>query len=71
MIWAELLELNEIGIDEDVFALGADSLTVTQMLSRLRARFGIDFSLRDILMHRRLRLSRLALSHRKAFVHAP
>jgi acyl carrier protein/NRPS condensation-like uncharacterized protein len=49
MIWAELLELNEIGINEDVFALGADSLTVMRVLSRLRARFGIDFSLRDIL----------------------
>jgi amino acid adenylation domain-containing protein len=47
-IWAELLELNEVGIDEDVFALGADSLTVTQLLSRLRARFEVDFSFRDI-----------------------
>jgi amino acid adenylation domain-containing protein len=46
--WTELLELNQIGIDEDVFALGADSITVTQMLSRLRARFGVDFSFKDI-----------------------
>ena len=27
---------------------GADSLTVAQLLSRLRARFGVDFSFRDI-----------------------
>ena len=47
-IWAELLELDQIGVDQDVFALGADSLTVTQMLSRLRARFGVDFSFKDI-----------------------
>jgi amino acid adenylation domain-containing protein len=46
--WTELLELNQIGIDEDVFALGADSITVTQMLSRLRVRFGADFSFKDI-----------------------
>ena len=46
--WAELLELNEIDIYEDVFALGADSITVTQMLSRLRARFGVDFAFKDI-----------------------
>ncbi|HKH00998.1 MAG TPA: condensation domain-containing protein, partial [Bradyrhizobium sp.] len=46
--WADLLELNEIGVDQDVFTLGADSLTVTQMLSRLRASFGIDFSFKDI-----------------------
>src|SRR6185295_9146870 len=47
-IWADLLELNEVGVDEDVFALGADSLTVAQLLSRLRARFGVDFSFKDI-----------------------
>jgi NRPS condensation-like uncharacterized protein/acyl carrier protein len=46
--WTELLELKQIGIDEDVFALGADSITVTQMLSRLRARFGVGISLKDI-----------------------
>ena len=38
-IWADLLDFNQIGIDEDVFALGADSITVTQMLSRLRGAF--------------------------------
>jgi acyl-CoA synthetase (AMP-forming)/AMP-acid ligase II/aryl carrier-like protein len=47
--WTELLELNKIGIDENVFALGADSITVTQMLSRLRARFGVHFSFKDII----------------------
>jgi amino acid adenylation domain-containing protein len=47
-IWAELLELDQIGIDQDVFALGADSLTVTQILSRLRTRFGVDFLFEDI-----------------------
>jgi acyl-CoA synthetase (AMP-forming)/AMP-acid ligase II len=46
--WTQLLELNQIGIDEDVFALGADSITVMQVLSRLRAHFGVCFSLRDI-----------------------
>ena len=47
--WKELLELSDIGIDENVFMLGADSITVTQMLSRLRARFGRLFSFKDIL----------------------
>lgn len=47
-MWANLLELRQISEDEDVFALGADSLTITQMLSRLRMRFGVDFSFRDI-----------------------
>jgi acyl carrier protein len=48
-IWADLLELDHIGVGQDVFALGADSLTVTQMTSRLRAQFGVDFSFTDLL----------------------
>ncbi|MGY8637488.1 amino acid adenylation domain-containing protein [Bradyrhizobium sp. 14AA] len=47
-IWANLLELPQIGVDQDVFALGADSLAVTQMRSRLRERFNVDFSFEDI-----------------------
>jgi len=47
-IWAQLLERDEISLEADVFALGADSLMVTQMLSRLRQRLGADLSFRDI-----------------------
>ncbi|WP_027552763.1 non-ribosomal peptide synthetase [Bradyrhizobium sp. Cp5.3] len=47
-IWAGLLELPQVGIDQDVFALGADSLAVTQMRSRLHERFNVDFSFEDI-----------------------
>jgi amino acid adenylation domain-containing protein len=47
-MWSDLLELSQVGVDQDVFALGADSLTVTQMLSRLRGRFGVNFSFEDI-----------------------
>ncbi|MEK9281567.1 MULTISPECIES: non-ribosomal peptide synthetase [unclassified Bradyrhizobium] len=47
-IWAGLLELPQVGIDQDVFALGADSLAVTQMRSRLRERFNVDFSFEDV-----------------------
>jgi amino acid adenylation domain-containing protein len=47
-IWADLLELGQVGVDQDVFALGADSLTVTQVLSRLRERFDVELSFEDI-----------------------
>ncbi len=47
-IWAELLELDQISIDQDVFALGVDLITVTQMIARLRERFGVDLSFKDI-----------------------
>jgi acyl-CoA synthetase (AMP-forming)/AMP-acid ligase II/acyl carrier protein len=48
-MWTKLLDVNQIGIADDIFALGADSITVTQMLSSLRARFGVDLSFEDIL----------------------
>jgi acyl-CoA synthetase (AMP-forming)/AMP-acid ligase II/acyl carrier protein/NRPS condensation-like uncharacterized protein len=47
-IWAELLGLDHIGIDQDLFALGVDSIKVTQMIARLRERFAVDFSFKDI-----------------------
>ncbi|MGA7809779.1 condensation domain-containing protein, partial [Bradyrhizobium sp.] len=47
-IWADLLELHAVGIEDDVFALGADSLTVAQLLSRLRTRFRVELSFNDI-----------------------
>jgi amino acid adenylation domain-containing protein len=47
-LWTQLLELPQLGVDQDVFALGADSLAVTQMRSRLRERFNADFSFEDI-----------------------
>lgn len=46
--WAELLEIPGIAINQDVFELGADSLTVTQMLSRVRKRFDAELSFKDM-----------------------
>ena len=39
-IFAEVLGLARVGIDEDFFALGGHSLQATQVVSRLRARLG-------------------------------
>ena len=47
-IWADLLDIDQIGVDQDVFALGVDSLAMTQMILRVEERFGVDFSFKDI-----------------------
>lgn len=47
-VWAKVLEVEQIGVDQDVFALGADSLAVTQVLSRLREQYSVDLSFSDI-----------------------
>jgi len=46
--WAGLLGLKQIDIEDDIHALGADSLTATRMISRLRARFGVNLSIKDL-----------------------
>ena len=47
-LWAELLDVDHIGIDDDIFALDVDSITMTKMISRLRDRFSVALSLKDI-----------------------
>jgi acyl-CoA synthetase (AMP-forming)/AMP-acid ligase II/acyl carrier protein len=47
-IWADLLDHDQIGIDDDIFTLDVDSITITKMISRLRECFGVALSLKDI-----------------------
>lgn len=52
-LWAELIGgpaagVPVIGAHDDFFALGGNSMSAARLLNRIRATFGIDFSLRDI-----------------------
>jgi acyl-CoA synthetase (AMP-forming)/AMP-acid ligase II/acyl carrier protein len=47
-IWADLLGVDQIDVDDDVFALDVDSITMTKMISRLHESFGVSLSLKDI-----------------------
>jgi acyl-CoA synthetase (AMP-forming)/AMP-acid ligase II/acyl carrier protein len=46
--WAEILDLDHVGLDQDVLALGVDSLAMTQMILRLKDEFGVEFTFDDI-----------------------
>ena len=54
-LWATLLELDEVGTEQDFFVLGGDSLTVVRMLARVRAEFGVRVRLRDFYLDRCVR----------------
>ena len=45
-IWAEVLGVDRVGIDESFFDLGGHSLLATQVVSRLRQTFGVEVPLR-------------------------
>ncbi len=47
-VWEEVLTLRQISIDDDFFALGADSLSATRAFARINRRFGLDLPLRAI-----------------------
>jgi acyl-coenzyme A synthetase/AMP-(fatty) acid ligase/acyl carrier protein len=41
-IWADILHIPDIGMDEDLFDLGGHSLTIVQIIARVRDRLGVD-----------------------------
>ncbi|MEU7907087.1 amino acid adenylation domain-containing protein [Actinoplanes sp. NPDC049118] len=47
-IWADTLELDEVGVDDDFFELGGDSLRVMRMLAGLRAELGISLRMSQL-----------------------
>ncbi|MGW4464054.1 non-ribosomal peptide synthetase [Micromonospora sp. NPDC004704] len=44
-IWRQVLRIDDIGPDDDLFDLGGHSLTVTQIAARMRRQLGIDLPL--------------------------
>lgn len=47
-IWIKLLKIDGVGVQDDFFELGADSLTATALVANLRTIFGVDLSLASL-----------------------
>lgn len=54
-IWSEILHVQLIGIDNNFFTLGGNSLLASQMVSRIRDVFGVEFPLRDMFKYSTIR----------------
>jgi acyl carrier protein len=47
-IWAEVLELDQVGINDNFFDLGGHSLAATRIISRIVKTFSVDLSVRAL-----------------------
>ncbi|WP_226505669.1 non-ribosomal peptide synthetase [Pseudomonas sp. MWU16-30317] len=45
-IWAEVLQVSRVGLEDNFFALGGHSLLATQVVSRVRRQSGVEVALR-------------------------
>ena len=53
-IWAELLHLEQVGIDDNFFELGGHSLLAMQQISRVRKIFDVELAVRELFETRTL-----------------
>ncbi len=51
-IWEKLLGNNNIGVQDDLFRVGGDSITSIQLSSRVRSELGKELSVKDVFEHR-------------------
>ncbi len=47
-LWMNVLALDQVGIYDDFFELGGDSILATRLVSRVRRTFGIELPLREL-----------------------
>jgi aryl carrier-like protein len=47
-IWSQVLGVDQISVNDNLFQIGGHSLIATQLLSRVRVSFGVELILRDL-----------------------
>ncbi|MDD1157452.1 amino acid adenylation domain-containing protein, partial [Pseudomonas sp. TNT2022 ID291] len=53
-VWAQLLGVEQVGLDDDFFSLGGHSLLATQLIARVREQLGVEVELKSVFTATRL-----------------
>ena len=69
-VWGALLGVENIGPDDDFYALGGHSLNAAQAMSKARAAFGVDLPVRMIFEHPTISALAAAIQRRRQSVPA-
>ena len=64
-IWSELLEVEQIGRDDDFFELGGDSLLAIHFVSKIANIFRVELSVKDVLENTTLEKISAVIDHSK------
>jgi acyl carrier protein len=65
-IWTKLLGINRVGVNDNYFELGGDSLLATQLVSQVRSMFEVELPLVELFRHPTL--AELAASIEEAII---
>lgn len=62
-IWEETFQIKGINIDDNYYTLGGDSLIATRMVGKIRAKFGVSFSIKDIMALKNIKDQAIKISY--------
>ncbi len=65
-IWADLLGVDKVGIDDNLFDLGGTSVVAIQLLNAVRDQFAMELSMRTLFENLTVRTLALAMSRARA-----